>query len=142
MTTNRPLLLLLVSAALLCFAIPASAQEKQEPKAPAVDSPEHIILKGLMLIESKDFDGWIDQYCHPEHLCPTWTAKKSLKRYSLPALQRLAKKCINNGKLRITRTDRDDSAERIKLYIVCDPKGMPRPFSLRKHGAKWKFERI
>ncbi|MFT5433594.1 MAG: hypothetical protein ACI9OJ_004300 [Myxococcota bacterium] len=142
MTTNRPLLLMLTGAALLCFVMLASAQTKREPPTPSVEAAKQTVLAGLKLIEAKDFEGWISQYCHPEHLCPTETSKKSLKRYNLPAIQRLAKKCINGGKLRVKRAKRDDSLGRIKLYVVCDPKGMPRPFSLRKHGADWKFERI
>lgn len=113
-------------------------------KAPKAGTAHHALLDGLSLLKDGKFDAWIDRYCHPDKLCFSAGSKKSLLRYNLPAIKRLAPQCIKDGdSLEITRTDGDPAKdEAVKIFVLCNPKGMPRPFRLRKKGARWMFERI
>jgi len=123
----------------LVWALPASADSK--PEVPKAGTPEAAVLGGLVLLAKGDHDAWLSKYCHTEDLCFTESAIKSLKRYNLPAITRLAPSCIKAGnKLLITRRKPEGDATRI--FVKCKEKGMPRGFLMKKQGADWKFKRI
>ncbi len=142
--------LLLALTASLALAGPARAEAARSPLTaevvkPAADTPQAAIVGALELIKAGNFDGFISKYCHKGKLCPTGQAKASLKRYNLPALQRLAPKCLKaGGGIEVTRVNGDPATEpEVKIFIVCDPAGMPRPFTLRNdEGGVWKHIRI
>ncbi len=135
--------LLIALLLLLVAAVPASAQKGKDVK-PADGSVHEAILKGLELIRDGKFDAWIDRYCHKGDLCFNDNSKAGLKRYNLPAMKRQAAHCIKDGGvLRVTRTDGDPAkVDEVKIFAVCNPKGMPRPFTMKKEDKSWKFKKI
>lgn len=131
--------------ALLTVPLAASAQKRGAKLiTPKKDSPELVLLAGIKMIEAGNFDGWIDAHCHTEDLCFNANSKQSLRKYNLPALKRLAGKCHRTGgtALEITRKDAPATDGTVKIFVACDPRGMPRPFYLKKQGAAWKFKKI
>ena len=136
-------------AATLALSAPAGATrstvEAKLVTSPAESSPEYVVVKTLELIKAGNFDGFIAKYCHKGKLCTTGQAKSSLKRYNLPSLQRLAPKCLKaGGAIDVTRVKGDPAKDvEVKVFITCDPRGMPRPFTLRNdEDGKWKHSRI
>lgn len=122
-----------------------SAAEAKPVEAPKAGTPHHAIIEALKLIRAGNFDGFIKKWCHKGKLCPTGQAISSLKRYNLPAMKRLASKCLKAGDtLEVTRVNGDPAKDsEVKIFIVCDPRGMPRPFTLSNtEGGAWKHIRI
>ena len=120
-----------------------TAHGKKGLVTPAPDTPESVLLAGLRLIADGQFDQWITRYCHMDKLCPTAQAKKSLKRYNLAAAQRVVGGCLKGDKkdqLRITK--HVEEGAKLKFFLHCSDKAMPRPFTLMKEGDAWKFRRI
>lgn len=122
----------------------AAAQSRSKTTKPAAGSPHEALLGGLKLIVDKKFDAFLDRYCHQEDLCYTDRARKSLLRYNLPALSRIGGQCIKAGDtLKVTRTDGDPAKDAtVKIFVECNPKGMPRPFTLKKEGGQWKWKKV
>ena len=53
--------------------------------------------------------------------------------------------CLSHGtdSLEITREDGDAAkGDTLKIFVKCNPRGMPRPFHLKKEGKTWKFFKI
>ncbi len=91
------------------------------------------ILGGLLLIKNGKYEDWIDDYCHPEQ-CPTITAKKAMRKYNLPVMQKRAVHCVRGkkqNKLRVTKVVKNKDGSR-KVFIKCHEKGSPYPFTLKK----------
>lgn len=130
-----------VSLALLATAGSALAGDGKLV-APEAGSPEAALLAGLELIKAGKFDQWVDTLCHKEDLCYNDNSVASVKKYNLPAMQRLAPKCLKDGgKLEVTKVDDKGDGYKV-IFAVCDPKGMPRPFHLKLAGKDWKFKKI
>ncbi len=141
----------LLSGSLLCLAatltIGTAVAEDGTKRADKVvkAAPDHetALLEGLKLIKAGDFDGWISNWCSTEKLCYTDTAKKGILRYNLPALKRIVGHCIKDGDtLKVTKTQGKVDEGKLKVFIECNPKGMPRPFHLTKDKAGWRFAKI
>jgi len=131
----------IVTLGLLGTAAIAVAKDRVSPKEGTAHAA---LLEGLKLIKDGKFDDWKRQFCHTNDLCHNDNAWRSVLRYNLPAMQRLAPHCIKDGDtLLVTRTDGDpDKDDRVTLFIECNPQGMPRPFHLKKEGRAWKFSKI
>ncbi|MCA9515052.1 MAG: hypothetical protein KC635_08940 [Myxococcales bacterium] len=139
----RPFLAALLAFGVLGFAATAMAADG-ETVTPKEGTVYYSIAEGLKLIKDGKFDAWKKAYCHTGDLCYNDNAWRSVEKYNLPALQRLAPKCLKDGgKLLVTKVDGDvDKDDSLKIFIECDPKGMPRPFYLKKDGKTWKFTKI
>ncbi len=133
-----------LTIALSTVALLVTGSAFAEPTAPAAGSPEATILAGLELIRDGKFGKWMSKHCHTEDLCHNANSRKSLEKYNLPAMKRLAPKCIKaGGKLDVTRVNGDPKTDQqVKIFVVCDPAGMPRPFTMKKQGSAWKFKKI
>lgn len=143
----RPLTRLL-GAALLALTFvglsaPASSAANKTIKSPKKTSPYFAVLDGLKLVRDGKFDAWVDKWCSKKQLCYNDKSISSLKRYNLKALKRVAPQCIKDGgSLVVTRVVGDPAKdEALKIFVLCNPKGMPRPFHLVKEKG-WKFKRI
>lgn len=122
------------------FALAANG-ESVEPKEGTVYAS---IAEGLKLIKDGKFKEWKSKFCHKGDLCYNDNSWRSIEKYNLPALQRLAPKCLKDGgKLLVTKVEGDlDKDDSVKIFIECDPNGMPRPFYLKKEDKIWKFTKI
>ncbi len=142
----RSLLLALTVVLTAALVLPATAAENPsaaKTETPKAGSPEAVVLGGLQLIVDGKLDKWVKTYCHKDKLCPTPQATKSLKRYNLAAARRVVHHCLKGPKkdqLEVTR--RVEEGKDLKIFLQCNPKGSPRPFTLRKDGDAWKFRRI
>jgi len=130
----------------IALMLPAMASAgKSKLVTPKEGTYLYALVQGLTTIKDGKFDEWIDKFCHPDDLCYTENAKKSLLKYNLPAIKRIAGQCLKDApKMKVTRTDGDAAKgdTEIKVFVECDPKGMPRPFRLKLHGKDWKFKSI
>ncbi|MFT7582584.1 MAG: hypothetical protein ACI9MR_004266 [Myxococcota bacterium] len=128
------------------FALGAVATQAQAKSVtPAIGSAEATILQGLKLINAGKFDKWVSTQCSKEKLCHNTNAIKSVKKYNLPALKRIASQCIKAGDtLDVTKVQGDAKTDAtLKIFVQCNPKGMPRPFHLIKNSkGAWKFSKI
>ena len=133
-----------ITCSVMLFATAANAQSKGKVKKADPGTIYATIVDGLELIRDKKFEPFLDRYCHTEDLCFNENAKNSLRRYNLPAVSRLAAKCLKDARtLLVTRQDGDPKTDdTIKVFVVCDPRGMPRPFTVKKQDGKWKFKKI
>ncbi len=134
-----------VSSCALALAILFSTTAAAQEVVPKKGTPHHSLLGGLKLILNGKFDNWMKTYCHPDDLCMTETARKSLLKYNLPALKRIGKHCIKGrgNAIKVTRTDGDPAKDdTIKLFIQCNPKGMPRPFTFKKKDGRWLWKKV
>ncbi len=122
--------------AVFLLAAPAGA----EPTVPADGTAERALLDGLKLIRDGKFDAWISQFCSTNDLCYTDHSIKSLKKYNLPTIQRLADQCIKGtgDALDVTRTVVKDKDT--KVFIQCGPQAQPRPFTMVKEPKGWRFK--
>jgi len=114
---------------------------EQASQVPADAKAE--LLKGLKRINVGDIDEWFTKSCHPELLCINSNAKKSLKKYNMPALKRMVGKCFHGtakDTLKVTRVQ--NKGDMLKLYIECDAKAKPRSFTLKKHNGQWMFTKL
>lgn len=113
---------------------------------PASGTAEEALLEGLKLIEAGNFTTWVSKYCHSGELCRTKQATKSLLTYNLPSAKRIISACIRGASrdsLKITRHQATSVEGRsFKIFVECNPDGMPRPFHLEKQDGAWKFSKI
>lgn len=137
----RRLQLALAATAVLVLGAGAAALAK--PVTPEAGTVYETLYKGLELVAEGKFDAFIKDFCSKEKLCSTDQAISSLKKYNLPAAQRQAPKCLHDGKLEVTRVQGEiDSDDEVKIFIQCDKRGMPRPYTMVKESGKWFFKNI
>jgi len=131
--------LALGSLSLLAYGTSALAK----PVTPEPGTVYAALFDGLQLVAAGKFDAFIDGFCSKERLCTTEQAIRSVKQFNLPASQRLAPKCFRGADLDVTRVDGDLATDdRVKIFIQCDERGMPRPYEMVKEGGAWKFGTI
>ena len=122
----------------------AEAPAVQTVTSPAAGTHLHALLEGLKLVRDGRFDDWVGTWCSTSELCFNPTSIASLKKYNLPAMQRVAPQCLKGAgeTLEVTRIDGDPAGTLpIKVFLRCDPAGMPRPFELVNQSG-WKFKKI
>ncbi|TNF23388.1 MAG: hypothetical protein EP329_27665 [Deltaproteobacteria bacterium] len=133
----------LLTAIAALFVIGLGTQASAKEVTPEKGTVYEVLYSGLKAVADGKFDVFVDRYCSKDKLCPTDQAIRSLKKYNLPAAQRQAPKCLKGDKLDVTRVDGDlDKDEMVKIFLVCDPNGMPRPYQMTKEGGKWMFKNI
>ena len=117
---------------------PVEPQTELTPEA----AQDAAIVAGLKHIRDGEFDTWIKDYCSKEKKCFNEQASTALKRYSLPAMQRRAPKCLRDGDtIKVVRRDKVTETE-TKVFVACEETAMPVPFWLIFEGRVWKFSNI
>ena len=124
-----------------CLVVPQAADAKSRTvKNPKPTSLYGAVLHGLRLIHAGKYDAWIETYCHAEQ-CTTPKAIKALKLFNLPTLKRRAVHCLkgkNRMSMTVTRMVKRPGGVK-KIFVKCNPKGSPYPFSLKKEKKVWKW---
>jgi hypothetical protein len=144
MKTIRGFSKLLIASMLVLLMAASVLAETTVIKNPSPGTVYHALLEGLKLIKDKKYDDWIGTWCSTQELCFNATSIASLKKYSLPAIQRIAPYCLkdNATSLQVTRVDGDPAKDsQVKVFIICNPQGMPKPFTLIKENG-WKFKSL
>lgn len=135
--------LMLAIGLMAAVSATSSAKKGRTVTNPAADSVHAAILGGLRLVKKGDFDGWVNTYCDKANLCYNSNAIRTLKKYNLPELQRRSSNCLKDGGKSIFVTkEQEKPGGGVKLFLQCNPKGMPRPFHLLKTGTKWLWTNV
>jgi hypothetical protein len=112
---------------------------------PAAGTVHHALVEGLKLIDAGDFEGWMAQWCSAKKLCYNKNSRKAVAKYNLPARKRTAASCLRGDRdaVLVTRVEGDPARDdAVKIYLQCSEDAMPRPFSLQKEPAGWRFTKI
>ena len=131
------LLLVISFFCLLPGPVSAKSRTVKNPKPSTIYGT---VLHGLRLIHAGKFDAWIERFCHAEQ-CTTPKAIKALKQFNLPTLKRRAVHCLRGkGRMSIivTRMVKRPGGVK-KVFIKCNPKGSPYPFTIKKDKKVWKW---
>jgi hypothetical protein len=132
----------LIALIIICFASTHTFAENQEIKAPPENSPYYTLIESLKLIKAEAYDDWISKWCSKNELCFNETSIASLKKYNLPAINRLAPDCLKGEAkdyIIVTRIDGDPEKDaKLQIFIQCKAEGMPKPFRLINESG-WKI---
>jgi hypothetical protein len=129
--------------AVFMILAPSEARAQPADELPP-DSPQYAIREGLKLIRDGKFSDWMTRWCSPTELCTTDIQRKSLKKFNLPAMQRLAPDCLKGegNTVQVTKIEGDPVKDKsVKIFIQCNPKGSPRPFHMIREDG-WKFMKL
>ena len=109
---------------------------------PQKDSVYANLLQGLILLADGDREGWISTYCDGIRLCKNETEMKFIREHRLPLQEKFVHTCLKDGD-RALHIDKvigsPDVDVAVKIYLVCNPDGPPRFYSLRKTAGHWFF---
>ena len=89
-----------------------------------------VLVGAIGQIQSKDFDGWIKEFCDPE-ACSTPYAKAQWKAYQLKQLSLQGKYCLHDGAIVVSRWKGDLQKGRAKAYIRCSNRQFDPPIEFR-----------
>ena len=102
----------------------------------------HALLDGLKLLAVGDIEGWINNYCDGIRLCSNASEINSIRNQRAELQEKIATSCLKNGgeALHIGHVVGNPEIDiAVKIYLVCDPKGPPRFYSLRRTVDYWFF---
>ena len=110
-----------------------------EPKKGSVYFP---LLEGLKLLAVGDIEQWISSYCDGIRLCSNATEINDIRNHRAELQEKIATSCLKNGgeSLHIDHVVGNPEIDiGVKIYLICDPKGPPRFYSLRRTVDYWFF---
>ena len=119
-----------------CFAV---AEGLITPKTGTV---YHALLEGLVMLADGKVEEWIGTYCDGIRLCKNVYEINNIRQYRAKLQEKIAPTCLRKGDtaLEIDRVVGNPEIDiAVKIYLVCDPKGPPRFYSLRKTADFWFF---
>ena len=109
---------------------------------PKKDSVYFVLLEGLKLLAVGNVEDWINGYCDGIRLCNNSDHINMIRQYRAKIQEKIAPSCIRNGgeALEIDHVIGNPEIDTaVKIYLVCDPKGPPRFYSLRRTAGYWFF---
>jgi len=110
-----------------------------EPKKGSV---YYTLLEGLKLLAVGDIDQWISSYCDGIRLCSNAPEINNIRNHRAKMQERIAVSCLKSGgeALHIDHVIGNPEIDiAVKIYLVCDPEGPPRFYSLRRTVDYWFF---
>lgn len=110
-----------------------------EPKKGSV---YYALLEGLKLLAVGDIDQWIGSYCDGIRLCSNAPEINSIRNHRAELQEKIATSCLKNGgeALHIDHVIGNPEIDiAVKIYLICDPEGPPRFYSLRRTVDYWFF---
>jgi hypothetical protein len=110
-----------------------------EPKKGTV---YYSLLQGLKLLAVGDIEQWINEYCDGIRLCNSAPELNNIRNYRAELQQKIATSCLKKGgeALHIDHVIGNPEIDiAVKIYLVCDEKGPPRFYSLRRTVDYWFF---
>ena len=100
------------------------------------------LLEGLKLLAVGDIEGWISGYCDGIRLCSNAPTLKNIRNHRAKLQERIATSCLKKGgdALHIDYIIGNPEIDlAVKIYLICDPEGPPRFYSLRRTVDYWFF---
>lgn len=110
-----------------------------EPKKGTV---YHALLGGLKLLAVGDIEQWISSYCDGIRLCSNTAEVNNIRNYRAELQEKIAASCLKKGgeALDIDYVVGNPEIDiAVKIYLICDEKGPPRFYSLRRTVDYWFF---
>jgi len=99
-------------------------------------------LEGLKLLAVGDIEQWISSYCDGIRLCSNAPEINSIRNHRAKMQERIAVSCLKSGgeALHVDHVVGNPEIDvAVKIYLVCDPEGPPRFYSLRRTVDYWFF---
>jgi len=110
-----------------------------EPKKSTV---YHALLQGLKLLAVGDIEQWISSSCDGIRLCSNAADINHIRNHRAELQEKIATSCLKKGgeALDIDHVVGNPGIDiAVKIYLVCDEKGPPRFYSLRRTVDYWFF---
>jgi hypothetical protein len=110
-----------------------------EPKKGTV---YHALLQGLKLLAVGDIEQWISGSCDGIRLCSNAAEVNNIRNHRAALQEKIATSCLKKGgnALDIDHVVGNPEIDiAVKIYLVCDEKGPPRFYSLRRTMDFWFF---
>jgi hypothetical protein len=110
-----------------------------EPKKGTV---YYALLDGLKLLAVGDIEQWISSYCDGMRLCSNTAEISNIRNYRAELQEKIATSCLKKGGEAIHVEHVVGNPEidiAVKIYLICDEKGPPRFYSLRRTVDYWFF---
>lgn len=109
---------------------------------PKKDSVYHSLLQGLKLLAVGDIEQWIIGSCDGIRLCSNTAVVNNIRNHRAKLQEKIATSCLKKGgeALHIDHVVGNPEIDiAVKIYLVCDEKGPPRFYSLRRTVDYWFF---
>jgi hypothetical protein len=100
------------------------------------------LLEGLKLLAVGDIEQWISGSCDGIRLCKNETEIAYIRNHKAKLQEKIATSCLKKGgeALHIDHVVGNPEIDiAVKVYLVCDEKGPPRFYSLRRTMDYWFF---
>ncbi|GEM_PF-3510909 len=110
-----------------------------EPKKGTV---YYALLDGLKLLAVGDIEQWISHYCDGIRFCSNAADINHIRNHRAKLQEKIATSCLKKGgkALDIDHVVGNPEIDiAVKIYLVCDEKGPPRFYSLRRTVDYWFF---
>lgn len=134
-----------ITISLLCvglFFIPATVHADQGLLKPKQGTVYYALLEGLKLLAVGNIDEWITAYCDGIRLCSNVPEIDNIRNYRAKLQEKIASSCLKNGgeALHIDHVVGNPEIDiAVKVYLICEEKGSPRFYSLRRTVDYWFF---
>lgn len=100
------------------------------------------LIEGLKLLAVGDIEEWINRSCDGIRLCSNSAEINHIRNYSAKVQKKIASSCLKNGgkSLHVDHVVGNPEIDMaVKIYLICDEKGPPRFYSLRRTMDFWFF---
>ena len=131
--------MVLVSALIFSPVFVSADQGLIKPKEGTV---YYALLEGLKLLANGDIDQWIGNYCDGIRLCSNAPDVNNIRQFRAKIQEKIAPTCLKDGDqaLHIDHVIGNPEVDlAVKIYLICDPEGPPRFYSLRRTADYWFF---
>lgn len=121
---------------------PVSVNAEEGLITPKKGTVYYALLEGLKLLAAGDIDQWIGSYCDGIRLCSNAPDINNIRQFRAKMQEKIAPTCLKNGdqSLEIDHVIGNPEIDlAVKIYLVCDPEGPPRFYSLRRTADFWFF---
>jgi len=102
----------------------------------------YALLEGLKLLAVGDIEQWINSYCDGIRLCSNAPDLNNIREYRAAIQEKIASSCLKNGgeSLHVDYVVGDPEVDlAVKIFLICEPNGPPRFYSLRRTVDYWFF---
>ncbi|HIF52078.1 MAG TPA: hypothetical protein EYQ42_11235 [Thiotrichaceae bacterium] len=124
------------------ITIPLLVHADQGLIVPKKDSVYYSLLQGLKLLAVGDIEQWIIGSCDGIRLCSNSAVVNNIRNHRAKLQEKIATSCLKKGgeALHIDHVVGSPEIDiAVKIYLVCDEKGPPRFYSLRRTVDYWFF---
>ncbi|MBL1141490.1 MAG: hypothetical protein HND53_05590 [Proteobacteria bacterium] len=129
-------------ALILLLIFSANLGAEQGLIVPKKGTVYHALLEGLKLLAVGDIEQWISGSCDGIRLCSNTADIDHIRNHRAKVQEKIATSCLKKGgeALDIDHVVGNPEIDiAVKIYLLCDEKGPPRFYSLRRTMDYWFF---